>query len=117
MIVIKRVGVLSLGTMCGILSAIMGLIFALIWWMLFSIISFFVESYGGMYGGDYGMDGMMWLGGGMVVIIGPIFYGVIGFIGGIISGALYNLFARWVGGIKVELRQEVAVEQSTASNI
>ena len=33
----------------------------------------------------------------------PVFYGVMGFIFGIISAALYNLIARWIGGIEVEV--------------
>lgn len=33
----------------------------------------------------------------------PVFYGVFGFIFGAISAALYNLIARWVGGIQVEV--------------
>jgi hypothetical protein len=35
----------------------------------------------------------------------PIFYAVFGFIFGIISAAIYNLVARWVGGIEVEVEQ------------
>ena len=38
-----------------------------------------------------------------MAIAAPIFYGVIGFIGGVLSAALYNLFAKWVGGIEVEV--------------
>ncbi len=33
----------------------------------------------------------------------PIIYGVMGFVGGIVAAALYNLFARWIGGIEVEV--------------
>lgn len=33
----------------------------------------------------------------------PIIYGVMGFVGGIIAAALYNLFAGWIGGIEVEV--------------
>ena len=34
----------------------------------------------------------------------PIFYGIIGFFGGILTAWIYNLVAGWVGGIKIELR-------------
>ena len=34
----------------------------------------------------------------------PIFYGIIGFFGGILTAWIYNLVAGWVGGIKMELR-------------
>ena len=33
----------------------------------------------------------------------PVFYGVVGFIFGVISAAIYNLIARWIGGIEVEV--------------
>lgn len=56
-------------------------------------------------GGDAGM-----IGGGGSIIVGllvmigiPIFYGVIGFIGGAIGALLYNLFAGMVGGIEIEV--------------
>jgi hypothetical protein len=85
----------------------------------FSVISAIAGAAGDIYGGGYGMDdlgAMGWMFGGMAIIIYPIFYGVIGFLSGVIGGALYNLFVKWVGGIKVELKQEVAVDQSTAGN-
>jgi hypothetical protein len=33
----------------------------------------------------------------------PIFYGAMGFILGVIGAFIYNLIARWVGGIEVEV--------------
>ena len=33
----------------------------------------------------------------------PIVYGVMGFIFGILMAAIYNLIARWIGGIEVEV--------------
>jgi hypothetical protein len=36
------------------------------------------------------------------IIILPLFYGVIGLIGGAIGAALYNLFAGLFGGIELE---------------
>lgn len=37
------------------------------------------------------------------VIFIPIIYGVMGFIGGIISAAIYNLIASWTGGLEFTL--------------
>jgi len=33
----------------------------------------------------------------------PIIYGVMAFIFGVIGAALYNLVARWIGGLEVEV--------------
>lgn len=33
----------------------------------------------------------------------PIIYAVFGFLFGIIGAAIYNLIARWLGGIEVEV--------------
>ena len=37
-----------------------------------------------------------------LVIIIPIFYALIGFIIGIVGAAIYNLVARWLGGLQIE---------------
>ena len=39
---------------------------------------------------------------GMGIFI-PIVYDVVGFIFGVIGAALYNLVARWIGGLEVEV--------------
>jgi hypothetical protein len=36
-------------------------------------------------------------------ILMPVIYGVMGFIGGVIGAAVYNLVARWIGGIELEV--------------
>ncbi|HSL84069.1 MAG TPA: hypothetical protein VLF66_14955, partial [Thermoanaerobaculia bacterium] len=39
---------------------------------------------------------------GAVVLL-PIFYGLMGFLAGLLTAALYNLAARVVGGLELEL--------------
>jgi hypothetical protein len=36
------------------------------------------------------------------VVIAPLVYAMIGFIAGLLSAALYNIFARVTGGIEIE---------------
>lgn len=36
------------------------------------------------------------------IIFFPIFYGVLGFVGGAVMTFLYNLVSSWVGGIEIE---------------
>ena len=38
------------------------------------------------------------------IILFPIVYGIMGFIGGLITAVLYNLLAGFVGGIEMELQ-------------
>ena len=44
------------------------------------------------------------LGGVVLAILFPVLYAVGGFIGGIIAAAIYNLIAKWTGGIEFEVR-------------
>jgi hypothetical protein len=42
--------------------------------------------------------------GGMVfIILIPFIYAAIGFIGGVLAGAIYNIVAKWSGGIEFTL--------------
>ncbi len=36
-------------------------------------------------------------------VLAPVMYGVFSFILGLLSAALYNVIARWIGGIEVEV--------------
>lgn len=94
MTVVKRVGVLSCGKIMGCIYAVLGLIGG-------GFVSMF-SLVGGLAGGsDVGAAAMLF-GVGSIIFF-PILYGVIGFIGGIISSALYNLLASSIGGIEIEL--------------
>ena len=37
-------------------------------------------------------------------LFGPVFYAIAGFIGGLIGAAIYNLVAKWSGGLEFEFR-------------
>ncbi len=93
--VVKSIGVLSVGKVVGCLYALLGLIIG----GLFSLISLVGAAAGGP---DAGLAALL-LGGGAIIIF-PILYGVIGFVGGIVSAALYNLVASFTGGIEIELK-------------
>jgi len=98
--VITKVGVMSLGKLMGLLYAAIGIIFGLLY-ALFAVVG------GGammaMGGGDGAMGGGMMMGMGIAaVIILPIFYGVLGFIGGLITALLFNLAAKYTGGLEIE---------------
>jgi hypothetical protein len=95
--VVRRVGVLSLAKVSGVLYALIGLIFG----GLISLFSIVGSSLGGSAAKD-AFGGIMF--GAAAVIIIPICYGLLGFIGSLIAGALYNVIAGMVGGIELELQ-------------
>jgi hypothetical protein len=96
---VKRFEPVQLGKMLGVLYALMGLIFVP-FFILFAAIGAFAQK----SGGDQSPGGVFVVGAavGMALAI-PICYGVFGFIFGLISAAIYNLVARWIGGIEVEV--------------
>jgi hypothetical protein len=48
-------------------------------------------------------------GGIVFAVLIPIIYAVMGFIGGIIAAALYNLVAKWTGGLQFEVKDDTLV--------
>ena len=94
--VVKRVGALSLAKVSGALYALMGLIIG----GIVSLISIAGGAFGGATKDAFG--GMMV--GAAAVIIFPIFYGILGFIGSLIAAALYNVIAGMVGGVEIEVQ-------------
>ena len=91
MVIIKRIGVGSVGKIFGSLYALIGLILGII----ISLISLIGGSLGVMLSVStiFGMGAIITL---------PIMYGIIGFISGSIMAFLYNLIAGLIGGIEVE---------------
>ena len=92
--VLKRIGVASTGKMLGCLYAIMGLFIGLV----FSVASLV----GGMAGGMKGAAGIEAIFGVGAVIVLPLFYGVMGYIAGILLAVTYNIVAGIIGGVEME---------------
>ena len=79
--------------MLGLLYGIMGLIFCP-FFLLASLIS--------SHGSSTQRVGMLAFGTGFALLL-PFLYGAMGFIGGVISAFIYNVVAKWIGGIEVEV--------------
>jgi hypothetical protein len=92
--VVKSVGVVSVGKIYGAITAAMGLLFGI------GIALFSVLGAGLAETTESAILGPV-LGVGAVIVL-PIFYGVLGFIGGLIGAALYNVFAAMVGGVEIQ---------------
>ena len=92
--IIRRVGPLSVAKVAGALYALLGLIFG-------AFISLFSIVGGAFMPRNAGFGGLIF--GAAAIVVLPIFYGLLGFIMSLISAALYNLIAGWVGGIEIEV--------------
>lgn len=93
--IIKRIDALSAGKISGIIAAAIGLIAGLLFLLFGSMIAGLASQQEG--------SGLLAMGGGIAgVILLPILYGVFGFIGGVIQAFIYNLAARFVGGLRIE---------------
>ncbi len=90
---LKSIGVLSLAKIYALIMAVFGLIIGIFYGFgMMAPIGFS----GGMMSGA--------VAGFLFVILMPVFYGVLGFVSGAITALLYNMFAKWVGGVEVDLK-------------
>jgi hypothetical protein len=93
--VIHRIGPMSLAKLSGTLYAIIGLIIGAM--MSLAAMAGAMASGGdnaGMFGAMFGI--------GAIVLV-PLIYGCIGFIGSLIGAWLYNILAGMVGGVELDV--------------
>ncbi len=90
---LKSVGAFSVMKLFAVMYAMIGLLIG----ACFSLIAML----GSAASSDFGPFGAL-MGVGSIIIF-PIFYAVIGAIGGAIMAAIYNVCAKFTGGIEVEL--------------
>ena len=90
---LRRVGVVQAAKMSGMLCFFIGAVIAGIMFLVSMVIPMSAWS---------GSAGMMGFGIGALVVL-PVFYAVIGFVGGAIYAWLYNLVAGWVGGLELDI--------------
>jgi hypothetical protein len=100
--VIRRVNPVSAAKIGGVLYALLGLLIG-------ALVSLGAMAFGGMMsslGSDQGSSGPgamvgMLFGAGAIIIM-PICYGIIGFIGALLSAFVYNIAAKFTGGVEVD---------------
>jgi hypothetical protein len=93
LVILRRIDPLSLAKILGLLYAILGFVFG-----AFVSLAALAGSLG--HGNDGFLGALLGLG---AVLFIPLFYAVLGFLGGLITAFLYNVLSRVVGGVKVEL--------------
>jgi hypothetical protein len=94
--IIQSFGVLSVAKIMGLINAIFG----------FVLMPFFllIGLLGAMIPNQNGPNPFAGVGGVIFALFAPIFYGMMGFIFGAVGAFLYNLLAKWLGGIEVKLQ-------------
>ena len=93
--VINRIAPFSLAKISGTLYAIIGLIFgALISLIAMAGAMAAAGDQGSMFGAMFGVG---------AIVLFPIFYGCLGFVGSLIVAWLYNLLAGMVGGVELDV--------------
>ena len=91
---LTKIGVLSLGKISGAIYAVMGLILGAI----ITLTSLGMDSMMGNEGAFAGLP----FGVGAIIVV-PIFYGIMGFIVGVISALIFNVVSRFMGGLEIEV--------------
>ena len=94
---VRKVGVVSLGKVVGATDALIGLIFGAIL-SLFSVIG---AGFASAAGDDNAFVGMIF-GVGAIILL-PIFYGIFGFLGGMLVALIFNVVSGIVGGLELEV--------------
>jgi hypothetical protein len=102
--IIKSVGVLSAAKIMGLIYGCLGLIF-IPFFLLIGLLGSLAGKQQSPFAGVIGL---------VLAFCLPIIYGVMGFIMGAIGAALYNLFAKWIGGIEVQV-QSATFQQPVTS--
>lgn len=93
-VVVKRIDVFTIAKMMGALYALLGLIGGLFMFVMFSLTAIAAPGRNSFPVGIVAGIG--------ILFFVPFFYGIAGFIGGAITGLLYNLLASYIGGIEFE---------------
>jgi hypothetical protein len=94
---IRYVEPLSAGKILGAIYGALGLLIGAVFTCISLIAAAVAANQAGPFGAFPAVMGLF------AVVFFPVFYGVAGFIGGVITAFLYNVAAQFVGGIEVDL--------------
>jgi hypothetical protein len=104
---IRRLGVMSVAKIQALLMFVIGLIIGVIYGLIFMVFGAAIAALAPRAEGQT-MGGVGSVVGGLaIMVVFPILYGFLGFIGGAVGALVYNVAAGVVGGIKLELESAV----------
>jgi hypothetical protein len=101
---LKRVGVLSAGTISGVAGAVGGLMVGGVFFLM-SLTMMGVSQQGNLNNGNDPTAAVLGMGVGVIIFM-PITYGIFGFIGGVIYAFIYNILAGMTGGLQMEFSKD-----------
>ncbi len=101
---IKKIGVLSVGKISALGGMVMGLILGIFYAVMGANPVMKAQLAAGPAGAEIIFS--WWS-----PLIMAVLYGALYFIGGIITAALYNVFAKGIGGITIELKEKKAAKK------
>jgi hypothetical protein len=97
---ILRIDPLSVGKIAAIVYAVLGLIYGVIWALFMGLVVAVGSGSDSAHAGSPAIFGIVMA--VVFIVFVPICGGIFGFIGGVLSAAVYNVAARYVGGIEIE---------------
>jgi len=95
--ILRRIGVFSAAKLFGLIYAVVGLVIG-------AIFSFF-SLLGSAFSSGSGLESGFFAFGASAIIVFPIMYGIIGFVGTAILTWLFNIFVGITGGLELEFEQ------------
>jgi len=102
---LKHIGVLSTATTLGGVYAILGLIYGLIYFVLMMVLGAVIGSAANSTSAAGAGMAIFGVGGVFIVVLMVIVFAILGFIGGAIMAFVYNLIAKYTGGISFEVTE------------
>ena len=96
---LKKIGVWSLGKIVAVISFIWGILYAILIIILQKVASGLPTEITQNLTGitELGVQNIIWI---------PVFQLIFGFVTGVVVAWLYNLIAKYIGGIKLEFKEE-----------
>ncbi|MCD4740361.1 hypothetical protein K8R43_04170 [archaeon] len=103
--ILKRIGVMSLAKITGVVGAVMGFIIGGIYFLFILVWSLFLGAILSQFAGDAAVLGLFPIIMGLVFWVGAtIGYAIGSFIMGAVYAFVYNLVAGRIGGLELDLQ-------------
>ncbi len=102
---IKKIGIISFGKFQAVLGALIGLVCGILYSFGGLIIDILVTIGWVVSAETPGLSFGTLLAFGALIGM-PVIFAVVGFLLGLFEAVLYNLFAKWFGGLRIDFKQK-----------